>query len=87
MLICMCMLTKRTNILFDQKTWLELQFLSKTLGKSIGELVREAVAEKYNKRQRDAQIKEAIDHIRKIRPAPSKTPIDYKALINHGRKY
>ena len=36
--------------------------------------------------ERDRQIREACEHILKIRK-PQKGKVDYKALINMGRKY
>lgn len=84
----MCMLTKRTNILFDEKQWRKLSKRAKREKTSVGKLVRKAVEKAYA----DAEDKElkmrqkAIDEIFRIRKV-SKKPIDYKALINYGRKY
>ena len=85
MCIHMCMLTKRANILFEEKTWQELTRRAKKQKASVGELVRSAVEEKYpGERELEAR-KKALDHIRQIRPKPVKGKIDYKALINAGR--
>ena len=82
----MCMLTKRTNILFDEKQWSELTSRAKREKISFGKLVRRAVERAYGQSdERDAR-KKAFDEIMKIRKV-SKKPIDYKALINYGRKY
>lgn len=66
----MCMLTKRTNILFDEKLWEILTRLAQEKKTSVGDLVRKAV-----------------EAILRHRPTPVKGKIDYKALINAGRKY
>ena len=81
------MLTKRTNILFDEVLWKQLVKLSETKKTSVGQLVREAVQEKYQAAVDLEKRRQAIDHILKIRPKPVKGKIDYKALINAGRKY
>lgn len=84
----MCMLTKRVNILFDEKLWRELSNRSKREKISFGKLIRRAVEKEYLEVEDEALKKRrgAIDKIFKIRKV-SKTPIDYKALINYGRKY
>ena len=81
------MLTKRTNILFDEVLWKQLVKLSETKKTSVGQLIREAVQEKYQAAVDLEKRRQAIDHILKIRPKPVKGKIDYKALINAGRKY
>lgn len=79
------MLTKRANILFEEKTWKELASRAKKRNTSVGELVRSAIEEKYPSDQELQARKKALDHIREIRPKPFKGKIDYKALINEGR--
>lgn len=80
------MLTKRTNILFDENIWKKLTDLAKSQGISVGNLVRKAVEEKYSEKDSLEARKKVIEHIEKIRPH-FKGKLDYKALINHGRKY
>ena len=81
------MLTKRTNILFDEVLWKQLVKLSETKKTSVGQLIREAVQEKYQAAVDLEKRRQAIENILKIRPKPVKGKIDYKALINAGRKY
>ena len=81
------MLTKRTNILFDEVLWKQLVKLSETKKTSVGQLVREAVQEKYQAAVDLEKRRQAIENILKIRPKHVKGKIDYKALINAGRKY
>lgn len=81
----MCMLTKRTNILFEEKTWKQLTDLAKKQNTSVGHLVRTAVEKEFSAEQELQARKKALDHIRQIRPKPVRGKIDYKALINEGR--
>lgn len=80
------MLNKRTNILFDENLWKTLTQEASRQGISVGKLVREAVSKMYSRDEELEERQKALEHILKIRKI-SKTPIDYKALINHGRKY
>lgn len=80
------MLSKRTNILFDEDTWEKLTKRAKTKNRSIGHFVREAVKEKLTEEEEWEQRRRAIEDIKKIRPH-FKGKIDYKSLINYGRKY
>ncbi len=81
------MLTKRTNILFDEKLWQEIFKLAKKEKTSMGNIVRSAVREKIEREADLAQRRRAIDEILRIRPKPYKGKIDYKALINEGRRF
>lgn len=82
----MCMLTKRTNILFDEKLWQQLVSRAKREKTSVGKLVRKAVEKAYVQNEDKDERTKAFERILKIRKI-SKKPIDYKALINYGRKY
>lgn len=79
------MLTKRTHILFNQTLWDRLADLAKRENTSVGELVRTAVKEKLNEEEKIAKRTEAIEAILRLRKK-SKGKIDYKALINEGRR-
>ena len=80
----MCMLQKRTNILFDQQLWTLLTQRSRSDGISVGELVRRAVIKTYKDQSEKLQQKEAVAAIRAHRVYHKN--IDYKSLINYGRK-
>jgi len=80
------MLTKRANILFEQKQWEELVKLAKAKNTSVGQIVREAVHEKHLNESTKSTRAKAIEWTLKNRVI-SKGKIDYKELINHGRKY
>ena len=84
--MCMCMLNKRAQILFDQSLWQTLVDISNTKEVSIGQLVREAVGEKYQKEHIREQRAKAIESTL-LNRLVSKKKIDYKELINYGRKY
>lgn len=86
MLICMCMLTKRANILFDEELWQKLIYLSRVQKTSIGKLVREAVEQNYGEEAIINKRRQAFKNILKYRPKPYRGRIDYKELINAGRK-
>jgi hypothetical protein len=80
------MLNRRINILLSDDFLKKFTQLAKAQNISLGKLMRLAAEEKY---QREATLKkrqEAIDYILTHRPAPVKGKIDYKALINEGRR-
>ena len=80
------MLTKRTQILFDQELWQKLNQLAESRNTSIGELVRLAVKKHYTNDALLERRERAIEATLKGR-FTSKGKIDYKELINYGRKY
>jgi len=86
MLMCMCMLTKRTQILFDIQIWTMLTTLAKVKKTSIAKLVRDAVEKTYMKDVELEERRKAIEEIERIRPH-FKGKLDYKEMINYGRKY
>lgn len=61
------MLSKRTNILFDQELWSQLVQLAKTKRTSVGELVRSAVKDKYAAEDRREKVENAVAAIRAFR--------------------
>ena len=81
------MLTKRTNILFDNDLWNLLTSVAKKEKTSVGRIVRNAVMETYSKDEVSNRRSDACKRILAIRPKPYPGRIDYKELINYGRKY
>lgn len=81
------MLTKRTQILFDEELWKKISKLAEAKKISVAEYVREAVKKDLAGVKMLEQRRKAIESILKHRPKPFKGKIDYKALINYGRKY
>lgn len=79
------MLTKRTNILFDDALWAKLVEVAKKQKTSVGSLVRETLSDKYMQEESFEKRKKAIEEIERIRPH-FKGKLDYKALINYGRR-
>jgi len=72
--------------LFDEKLWQTLTSEAKERKTSIGKLVRQAVEKAYVVDEELQERKKALEDILKIRKV-SKKRIDYKFLINYGRKY
>lgn len=79
----MCMLTKRTNILFDEELWKKLLAIACSSNKSVGQIVREAVCEKYYDRKQEERSR-AYHDILRIRKKFKH--VDYEELINAGRE-
>lgn len=84
--MCMCMLNVRAQILFDERLWEKLTNLAKIKKTSISKLVREAVEKSYMKEVDMEERRRSIEEIERIRPH-FKGKLDYKAMINYGRKY
>ena len=80
------MLTRRTNILFDDNLWDLLTSVAKREKSSVGEVVRNAVRRIYSDDSLIEQKKKDFETIKKVR-ARQKGVLDYKALINEGRRY
>ena len=80
------MLTKRTNILFDNDLWDLLTSVARKEKSSVGEVVRKAVKRVYTEGNLVERKKQAFETIKKFR-VMQKGVLDYKALINEGRKY
>lgn len=80
------MLTKRTNILFDNNLWDLLTSVARREKSSVGEVVRKAVSKVYTEGNLIERKKKAFETIKKFR-VKQKGVLDYKALINDGRKY
>ena len=80
------MLTKRVNILFDDNLWNLLNSVAKKEKASVGEVVRRAISKVYSEEDLIKRRKKAFETIKKFR-VTQESIIDYKALINEGRKY
>lgn len=79
------MLSTRINVMFDQRTWSRLKKIAQIRNRTASDLVREAVQDCYLTNVTE-QRQNAIKHILAIRPKPVASTIDYKALINEGRR-
>lgn len=81
------MLTRRTNVLFDEADYATLLMYSRERNKTIGELVRQAVKKTYKVKKTLTANEKAYRMIEKATKGLDFSGIDYKALINYGRKY
>lgn len=83
----MAKLTKRTNIMFDEQMWKILNQIADQRQISVGELIRQTIDQQliqdhFEKlKQNDYAHQQILKH-RKIHKG-----INYKDLINDGRKY
>lgn len=84
--MCVCMLTKRTNILFDNDLWELLTSAARREKSSVGEVVRRAVSKVYSEGNVVERKRKAFETIKKFR-VKQEGVLDYRALINEGRKY
>lgn len=84
------MLTRRTNVLLEEEDYLTLVYLSRRENRTIGELIRLAVAKAYMSKSGNNRAEKSLESSIKdgwrllINP---KKPLDYKALVEYGRKY
>ena len=85
MLLCMCMLNKRTNILLSKSDYRLLSFLATKERVSIGKLIRKAIREIYQAEEEKEERRKVVKAILSLRKKQKGT-IDYKALIEDGRK-
>ncbi len=80
------LLNRRTNVLFDEIDYTTLVRISKKEGKTIGELVRQAVRKTYKTRKKLTDNEKAFRIIKKVTRGLDFSGINYKELINNGRK-
>ncbi len=83
-------LSKRTHIMLDPSTFKWLKHQSSSRQVTIGSLVR-TILEKEMQAEQDAIRQDrfaAFEEIARLRKKyPVKGPLDYKALVEEGRKY
>ena len=80
------MLTKRTNILFNDELWNILTSVARREKSSVGQVVRKAITRVYTENNLLEQKKKAFETIKKFR-VKQKGIVNYKTLINEGHKY
>ena len=81
------MLTKRTNILFEEEVFQHLVALANKNGTSVGDLVRKAVVKTYPKKVNDKRAN-AYYKILALRNNVKKiSNKEIREFINYGRKY
>ncbi|MEK9143569.1 MAG: hypothetical protein AAB481_03000 [Patescibacteria group bacterium] len=85
------MLTKRTHILFDEDTAFMLAALAREKATSVGNLVRHAIKKTYtdvrhtHRSKRQKAVRALLDLQKKF--LGRFEGMDYRALIEDGRKY
>jgi site-specific recombinase len=80
------MLTRRTNLLLSEPDYQKLNRLAGRQGVSVGELIRRAVKKTYQ----SGGVSKRRQVLRKIDQLASQVEtkgIDYKQLVEDGRKY
>lgn len=82
----MCMLAKRTNILFEQETWDTLTVLAQAKAVSVAELIRKAIKMAYLPEGEKMVKMKVFNSILNLRKR-AKDKINYKELIEDGRNY
>lgn len=86
----MCMLNKRAHILFEEDEYKLLNLLAAEKGSSVGELVRIAVKHVYVE-PREKQFSDRQKGFDRLKQWQKKIGtfkgLDYKALVEYGRKY
>ncbi len=80
------MLNKRVNIFFNDRTWKRVSSHAKRVRRSTSELIREAVDSVYGNQKQQTHQKKAFANILAKRPRISQSTIDYKSLIDDGRR-
>ena len=79
------MLNKRANIMFDENVWNTLALYAKKKKTTVGVLVRDAVEKTYSVSDKQKRMIRAHRNIVKLRTVGKS--LDYKALIEEGRKW
>lgn len=88
--MCMRMLNRRAHILFEEEEFNLLELLAAEKGQSVGELVRLAVKRVYvePKEKQFSDRQKAFDRLKQWqKKIGTFKGLDYKALIEYGRKY
>lgn len=81
------MLTKRTNILFEEELFRHLVALASKNSTSVGDLVRKAVIKTYPKKINDKRM-DAYNKIIELKKGLGQISTkEIKEMINYGRKY
>lgn len=84
------MLNRRAHILFEEEEFNLLELLAMEKGQSVGELVRLAVQRVYveSEAKELSDREKAFEALKKLQlQTRQKGRVDYKALIEYGRKY
>jgi hypothetical protein len=80
------MLTRRTNLLLTEEEYSQLAMLSKETGESMGKLIRKALKKQY-KFKTSSSRKTVMKEIEKLGKKVNTKGINYRELINYGRRF
>ena len=79
------LLNQRTNVLLNEADYKMLKELSKKNNQTIGELIRHAIDTTFKpKKTSKAQV---LKHMRDLGKTANAKGINYKQLVNDGRKH
>ncbi len=79
------LLTQRTNVLLDEIDYKMLKDLSKKNNQTIGALIRHAINKTFKpKKTSQSQL---LKQLRQLGKSSNTKGINYKELIEYGRKY
>lgn len=79
------LLNQRTNILLNEADYRMLKELSAKNNQTIGELIRHAITQTFQPQKKtQAQL---LKHLRELGKTANTKGINYKQLIEDGRKY
>lgn len=81
------MLTRRTNLLLAETDYLALTGISQQTGRTVGDLVRNAIREKYGVGDIANHRRLALKNIAALGKKVNTRNINYRDLINRGRKH
>ena len=81
------MLNRRTNILLNEADYMALNELASNTKKTMGELIREAIAGFYGFKKKEEKIDDLLNRVHKLAKKINTKGIDYREMIDYGRKY
>lgn len=81
------MLTRRTNILLSESDHSLLSWMAMRQGRTMGELIREAVNQVYRKQKRLQARSLVLRQIDELAKRVNTKGVSYKQLVDDGRRY
>ena len=80
------MLTKRTNVLLDETDYSMLVALANSQERTMGDLIRKAIQKTYKTKTKNVR-REAFGELRTLAKGIDMSGVNYKDLVDDGRKY
>lgn len=81
------MLNRRTNVLLNEVDYMALNQLANNRKKTMGELIREAIVSFYGFNKEEDTIDNLLKKVHKLARKINTKGVNYKEMINYGRKY